>query len=163
MSTRSTPKWSLQDLNACIETMLYVCNVLLDLGYSLIIFWWGVLLVFPIFIVLLYTLDWNLGWIIAAILFHNFSFNFFEILLLWLSHGHAVTFWYSLPNFWIPAFWKHQAGPVNNRRGKKNLFLSGWGDDSLLSEETINPYYVPDSYQSYKEQTRQNLVIAFEI
>ncbi|PPR98710.1 hypothetical protein GOBAR_AA21966 [Gossypium barbadense] len=26
-------------------------------------------------------------------------------------------------------------GPVNNRRGKKNLVLSAWGDDSLLSEE----------------------------
>ncbi|KAM1735057.1 hypothetical protein ACFX11_020446 [Malus domestica] len=55
------------------------------------------------------------------------------------------------------ALTKEKAGPVNNRRGKKNLVLSGWGDDSLLSEETINPYYVPDSYQSYKEKTRQNL------
>lgn len=77
------------------------------------------------------------------------------------SRGNILMFITS--NFWIPAFWKHQAGPVNNRRGKKNLVLSGWGDDSLLSEETVNPYYVPDSYQSYKEQTRQNLVIAFEI
>ncbi|KAL6297594.1 hypothetical protein ACE6H2_005736 [Prunus campanulata] len=52
---------------------------------------------------------------------------------------------------------KEKAGAVNNRRGKKNLVLSAWGDDSLLSEENINPYYIPDSYQLYKEQTRQNL------
>lgn len=78
-------------------------------------------------------------------------------IVFWMS----LRFWYSLPDF--RAFWKHQAGAVNNRRGKKNLVLSAWGDDSLLSEENINPYYVPDSYQSYKEQTRQNLVSAFEI
>ncbi|KAM5573325.1 DExH-box ATP-dependent RNA helicase DExH7, chloroplastic-like [Rosa sericea] len=50
-----------------------------------------------------------------------------------------------------------KTGPVNNSRGKKNLVLSGWGDDSLLSEEYINPNYVHDTYQSYREQTRQNL------
>ncbi|ESR44951.1 hypothetical protein CICLE_v100000301mg [Citrus x clementina] len=50
-----------------------------------------------------------------------------------------------------------KSGPVNNRRGKKNLVLSGWGDDSLLSEEYINPYYDPSDYGSYSEQTRQNL------
>lgn len=50
-----------------------------------------------------------------------------------------------------------KTGPVNNSRGKKNLVLSGWGDDSLLSEEYINPNYVKDTYQSYSERTRQNL------
>ncbi|KAL9451593.1 hypothetical protein AB3S75_013205 [Citrus x aurantiifolia] len=50
-----------------------------------------------------------------------------------------------------------KSGPVNNRRGKKNLVLSGWGDDSLLSEEYINPYYDPSDYGSYSEQTQQNL------
>ena len=55
---------------------------------------------------------------------------------------------------------KSQSGPVNNRRGKKNLVLSAWGDDSLLSEEYVNPYYVADSYHSYSEQTQQNLVRA---
>ncbi|GKV32188.1 hypothetical protein SLEP1_g40810 [Rubroshorea leprosula] len=50
-----------------------------------------------------------------------------------------------------------QSGSVNNRRGKKNLVLSAWGDDSLLSEDYINPYYVATSYQSYSEQTQQNL------
>lgn len=58
---------------------------------------------------------------------------------------------------------KAQSSAVNNRRGKKNLVLSAWGDDSMLSEEYINPYYVPDNYQSYSEQTRQNLVSVSEI
>ncbi|KAK4804565.1 hypothetical protein SAY86_004382 [Trapa natans] len=48
-------------------------------------------------------------------------------------------------------------GPVDNRRGKKNLVLSGWGDDSLLSEDCVNPYYMSSSYESYSEQTQQNL------
>ncbi|KAL5566445.1 hypothetical protein UlMin_029609, partial [Ulmus minor] len=52
---------------------------------------------------------------------------------------------------------RDKGGPVNNRRGKKNLVLSGWGDETLLSEEYVNPYYVPDNYQSYGEQTRLNL------
>ncbi|KAJ9158973.1 hypothetical protein P3X46_024509 [Hevea brasiliensis] len=50
-----------------------------------------------------------------------------------------------------------KSGPVNNRRGKKNLVLSGWGDDSLLSEDYVNPHYVLSSYHSYGEQTQQNL------
>ncbi|XP_065871411.1 DExH-box ATP-dependent RNA helicase DExH7, chloroplastic [Euphorbia lathyris] len=51
----------------------------------------------------------------------------------------------------------NKSGPVNNRRGKKNLVLSGWGDESLLAEDTVNPNYVSGSYQSYSEQTQQNL------
>lgn len=51
-----------------------------------------------------------------------------------------------------------QSGPVTNSRGKKNLVLSGWGDESLLSEQYINPYFVSSNYQSYSEQTQQNLV-----
>ncbi|KAL2254308.1 UNVERIFIED_CONTAM: DExH-box ATP-dependent RNA helicase DExH7, chloroplastic, partial [Sesamum indicum] len=47
--------------------------------------------------------------------------------------------------------------PVGNSRGKKNLVLSGWGDESLLSEEITNPYYNKSDYLSYSEQTRQNL------
>ncbi|KAG8368831.1 hypothetical protein BUALT_Bualt15G0087700 [Buddleja alternifolia] len=50
-----------------------------------------------------------------------------------------------------------KSGPVGNKRGKKNLVLSGWGDESLLSEEIINPYYIPSDYLNYSEQTRQNL------
>ncbi|CAK9165419.1 unnamed protein product [Ilex paraguariensis] len=50
-----------------------------------------------------------------------------------------------------------KSAPVNNRRGMKNLVLSAWGDESLLSEDSINPYYNPDNYQSYSEQTRLNL------
>ncbi|XWS55304.1 hypothetical protein CRYUN_Cryun10bG0163800 [Craigia yunnanensis] len=52
---------------------------------------------------------------------------------------------------------KNMSGPVNNRRGKKNLVLSAWGDDSLLSEDYVNPHYNSSSYQSYSEQTQQNL------
>ncbi|KAK6159647.1 hypothetical protein DH2020_003028 [Rehmannia glutinosa] len=40
---------------------------------------------------------------------------------------------------------------------RKNLVLSGWGDESILSEEIINPYYVKSDYLNYSEQTRQNL------
>ncbi|XP_057446913.1 DExH-box ATP-dependent RNA helicase DExH7, chloroplastic-like [Lotus japonicus] len=50
-----------------------------------------------------------------------------------------------------------QKGSVTNSRGKKNLVLSGWGDESLLSEESSNPYFVPSNYQSYSEQAQQNL------
>lgn len=64
---------------------------------------------------------------------------------------------------WALALSKFQSGPINNRRGKKNLVLSAWGDDSLLSEDCINPYYSPSSYQSYSEQTRQNLVNVFKV
>ncbi|KAJ1400427.1 P-loop containing nucleoside triphosphate hydrolase [Sesbania bispinosa] len=50
-----------------------------------------------------------------------------------------------------------QRGPVSNSRGKKNLILSALGDESVLSEEHINPYFVPNYYQSYSEQALQNL------
>ncbi|XP_047333624.1 DExH-box ATP-dependent RNA helicase DExH7, chloroplastic [Impatiens glandulifera] len=51
----------------------------------------------------------------------------------------------------------NKSGLVTNRRGKKNLLLSGWGDESLLSEDYTNPYYIPSDYQTYSERTRQNL------
>lgn len=47
--------------------------------------------------------------------------------------------------------------PVSNHRGKKNLVLYGWGDESILSEDFINPYYIPSTYQTYSDQTRKNL------
>ncbi|GMP39366.1 hypothetical protein CsSME_00010233 [Camellia sinensis var. sinensis] len=47
--------------------------------------------------------------------------------------------------------------PVSNHRGKKNLVLSGWGDESILFEDSINPYYIPSAYQTYSDQTRKNL------
>ncbi|CAL1385571.1 unnamed protein product [Linum trigynum] len=50
-----------------------------------------------------------------------------------------------------------KSGPVDNHRGKKNLVLSGWGDDSVLSEDCINPHFASELYQSYSEQTQQNL------
>ncbi|KAF5733174.1 ATP-dependent RNA helicase putative isoform 1 [Tripterygium wilfordii] len=50
-----------------------------------------------------------------------------------------------------------KSGHVNNRRGKKNLVLSAWGDDSVLSEECVNPHFVSNIYQSYSEQTQRNL------
>ena len=57
--------------------------------------------------------------------------------------------------------WKHASSSVNNRRGKKNLVLSSWGDESTLSEGYVNPYYVSDYYKSYSERTNQNLVSFF--
>ena len=50
---------------------------------------------------------------------------------------------------------------MTNSRGKKNLVLSAWGDESVLSEEHINPYFVPSYYQSYSEQAQKNLVSFF--
>nr|XP_018683578.1 PREDICTED: DExH-box ATP-dependent RNA helicase DExH7, chloroplastic isoform X1 [Musa acuminata subsp. malaccensis]XP_018683579.1 PREDICTED: DExH-box ATP-dependent RNA helicase DExH7, chloroplastic isoform X1 [Musa acuminata subsp. malaccensis] len=46
---------------------------------------------------------------------------------------------------------------VDNHRGKKNIVLSSWGDESLLSEDYVNPHYIPDQYASYSDRTRQNL------
>ena len=40
----------------------------------------------------------------------------------------------------------------------KNLVLSSWGDESMLSENYVNPHYTFDCYQSYSERTNQNLV-----
>ncbi|KAG8082023.1 hypothetical protein GUJ93_ZPchr0014g47055 [Zizania palustris] len=53
--------------------------------------------------------------------------------------------------------WKHASSSVNNRRGKKNLVLSSWGDESVFSEDYVNPHYTSDCYQSYSERTNQNL------
>ncbi|KAL4580736.1 hypothetical protein LXL04_016938 [Taraxacum kok-saghyz] len=52
---------------------------------------------------------------------------------------------------------KQKGAAVDNHRGKKNLVLSAWGDDTVLSEGYINPYYVSEIYQTYSEQTQQNL------
>ncbi|MCH86365.1 ATP-dependent RNA helicase DHX29-like, partial [Trifolium medium] len=46
---------------------------------------------------------------------------------------------------------------VTNNRGKKNLVLSAWGDESVLSEEHFNPYFDLSYYQSYSEQAQKNL------
>ncbi|MED6199651.1 hypothetical protein PIB30_077897, partial [Stylosanthes scabra] len=53
-----------------------------------------------------------------------------------------------------------QKGLVTNSKGKKNLMLSGWGDEALLSEENTNPHFVPSYYQSYSEQAQQNLGVS---
>ncbi|KAK4339893.1 hypothetical protein RND71_041355 [Anisodus tanguticus] len=47
--------------------------------------------------------------------------------------------------------------PIGNHRGKKNLVLSAWGDESLLSEEYINHYYDSSNYQIYSGQTKKKL------
>ncbi|KAG9147531.1 hypothetical protein Leryth_007315 [Lithospermum erythrorhizon] len=52
---------------------------------------------------------------------------------------------------------KDKNAPVGNHRGKKNLVLSGWGDETLLAKEKRNPHYDATNYQDYSEQTRQNL------
>ncbi|WJX97043.1 RNA helicase [Trifolium repens] len=50
-----------------------------------------------------------------------------------------------------------QRAHVTNNRGKKNLVLSAWGDESVLSEEHFNPYFDLSYYQSYSEQAQKNL------
>ncbi|KAK2413013.1 RNA helicase family protein [Trifolium repens] len=50
-----------------------------------------------------------------------------------------------------------QRAHVTNNRGKKNLVLSAWGDESVLSEEHFNPYFDLSYYQSYSEQAQINL------
>ncbi|KZV48665.1 hypothetical protein F511_10351 [Dorcoceras hygrometricum] len=52
---------------------------------------------------------------------------------------------------------KEKSAPVGNKRGKKNLVLSGWGDESLLSEVSINPCYIQSNYLNYSKKTQQNL------
>ncbi|XP_071736859.1 DExH-box ATP-dependent RNA helicase DExH7, chloroplastic [Rutidosis leptorrhynchoides] len=52
---------------------------------------------------------------------------------------------------------KQKGAAVDNHRGKKNLVLSAWGDESVFSKGYSNPYYVPENYQTYSEQTQQNL------
>ncbi|XP_020590261.1 DExH-box ATP-dependent RNA helicase DExH7, chloroplastic isoform X2 [Phalaenopsis equestris] len=46
---------------------------------------------------------------------------------------------------------------VDNHRGKRSLIMSALGDESLLYEGYVNPYYFPEHYQSYSERTQQNL------
>ncbi|XP_058752739.1 DExH-box ATP-dependent RNA helicase DExH7, chloroplastic isoform X2 [Vicia villosa] len=55
------------------------------------------------------------------------------------------------------SFSKGQRASVTNSRGKKNLVLSAWGDESLLSEEHFNPHFDPSYYQSFSEQAQKNL------
>ncbi|XP_076959181.1 DExH-box ATP-dependent RNA helicase DExH7, chloroplastic-like [Bidens hawaiensis] len=52
---------------------------------------------------------------------------------------------------------KQKGAVVDNHRGKKNLVLSAWGDEPVLFKGYSNPYYVAENYQSYSEQTQQNL------
>jgi len=54
-----------------------------------------------------------------------------------------------------------QRDVVTKSRGRKNLVLSAWGDESLLSEGQVNPYFVPSCYEFYSEQTQQNMVNHF--
>lgn len=53
---------------------------------------------------------------------------------------------------------QHGGRSIDNHRGKKNLVLSAWGDESLLHQDYINPYYVADVYEAYSKKTCQNLV-----
>lgn len=46
---------------------------------------------------------------------------------------------------------------------KRTLYYLDGGDDSLLSEDYVNPHYVSSTYCSYGEQTQQNLVRAVAV
>ncbi|XP_057764372.1 DExH-box ATP-dependent RNA helicase DExH7, chloroplastic-like isoform X1 [Salvia miltiorrhiza] len=85
---------------------------------------------------------------------HPVSTQFLEDIYEILNYRLASDSLASIDNA-ISGFRK--SAPVGERRGKKNLVLSGWGDESLLSEEIINPYYIEGDYLNYSEQTRQNL------
>ncbi|XP_020533292.1 DExH-box ATP-dependent RNA helicase DExH7, chloroplastic isoform X2 [Jatropha curcas] len=76
--------------------------------------------------------------------------DIYESINYHLTSDSPAALKYQTPTF-------DKSGSVNNRRGKKNLVLSAWGDDSLLSEDFVNPHYVSSNYQLYGEQTRQNL------
>ncbi|XP_057978145.1 DExH-box ATP-dependent RNA helicase DExH7, chloroplastic isoform X2 [Malania oleifera] len=87
---------------------------------------------------------------------HPVTTNFLEDVYQSLNYHLASD---SLASIQNTSFMKAKLpkGPVNQQRGKKNLILSAWGDESLLSDDYINPYYVPENYQSFSEQTRLNL------
>lgn len=80
----------------------------------------------------------------------------FYCLFTWLLVCHYL--WASATDTMLTIVSFLQGAPVGESRGKKNLVLSGWGDESLLSEELINPYYIGSDYLNYSEQTRRNLV-----
>ncbi|KAL2644845.1 hypothetical protein R1flu_012432 [Riccia fluitans] len=46
---------------------------------------------------------------------------------------------------------------VDSSRGRQNLVLSGWGDDSTLEEAAVNPLYDRSLYPHSTEKTRKNL------
>ncbi|XP_042024342.1 DExH-box ATP-dependent RNA helicase DExH7, chloroplastic-like [Salvia splendens] len=85
---------------------------------------------------------------------HPVSTQFLEDIYEILNYRLASDSPASIDNA-ISGSWK--GAPVGESRGKKNLVLSGWGDESLLSEELINPYYIGSNYLNYSEQTRRNL------
>ena len=88
--------------------------------------------------------------------------SFKKILELSCANRHLLCLWSLM--LYLPLIclillqWKHASSSVNSRRGKKNLVLSSWGDESTLSEGYINPHYISDYYKSYNERTNQNLV-----
>lgn len=47
---------------------------------------------------------------------------------------------------------------VASSRGRQDLVHSGWGDESKLEEELVNPLYDTELYRKYSERTRSNLV-----
>ncbi|KAK9095923.1 hypothetical protein Sjap_021420 [Stephania japonica] len=87
---------------------------------------------------------------------HPVSTYFLEDIYEHLSYSLASDSPASIRNM-APTREKHHRSTVNNHRGKKNLVLSAWGDDSLLSESYVNPNFEPTVYHSYSERTRENL------
>ncbi|KAF1887143.1 hypothetical protein Lal_00040740 [Lupinus albus] len=85
---------------------------------------------------------------------HPVTTHFLEDIYDQINYRLASDSPASLANDTFP---KEQRGTVTNSRGKKSLALSAWGDESMLSEENINPHFVTSYYQSYSEQARKNL------
>ncbi|KAK9162124.1 hypothetical protein Syun_003026 [Stephania yunnanensis] len=87
---------------------------------------------------------------------HPVSTYFLENIYEHLSYSLASDSPASIRNI-VPIHEKHHRSTLNNHRRKKNLVLSAWGDDSLLSESYVNPNFEPTVYHSYSERTRENL------
>ena len=50
---------------------------------------------------------------------------------------------------------------VGSSRGRQDLVHSGFGDESKLEDELVNPLFDIDLYRNYSERTRTNLVHIF--
>ncbi|XP_027329494.1 DExH-box ATP-dependent RNA helicase DExH7, chloroplastic isoform X2 [Abrus precatorius] len=88
---------------------------------------------------------------------HPVTTYFLEDIYEWIKYKLASDSPACLTYGTFPKGQNLQRGVVTNSRGKKNLVLSAWGDESLLSEEYFNPYFFLSHYQSYSEQTQQNM------
>lgn len=60
--------------------------------------------------------------------------------------------------YFIYGFNCPQLGSAKVCGRKKNLMLAGWGDNYLVTEDSLNSSYVAGNYESYSDRTKENLV-----